>query len=1317
MGFLDNFFKTKVTNPVLISAMEAYASNASEENTVDLWQKLMKSKVLLATTEEGRSNFGKIKQIRDAISLPFTTQNSDKGEIQFAVFTDNEALEKFSDSTACVALNGDQVLILAAGKGINALLLNPGSSSHLELRCWQHTVFVDKASDTGKLHALATKFTRAGLNNDAEGVLKAAISVAQKDPGPQHPVTAELNLELARSMRTQGKLTEAEWVYRRALSIYEISGSHDLDVAGTSEALATLYIENKKAGMATPLLTRALEIYENVPGGKPDCIGRILCQLAEIKLDEKNGTEAEQYYKRAALTLEEKNHPDFAAVVNKLGALCEIEQRPKDALANYLRTLSVAENMKRMRPLDIATAAHRAGAIHTAAKQFSEAEPLMNRAMEIYQKEGSTSNLAAIGALFNELAEAKAQAETDRLAEADQQASRPRYGVPGKKPSDLPLLDMSSMKNQPRATYASISPTEEKVKEPLDSEAEALQRMRAFLDNVDQPESRNVNEDLSVEGGAEAHNEVEPVNRDFESPVHSDFESPVRSDFESPPHSDFESPVRSDFESPPHSDFESPVHRDFEPPVGADLETAASSDFEHRTESDFGTKDLFDLEGQVHNDDIAAVLNTSAEAVTHTDLEGLFHETGEQPELGAILDVDAPPKAQTESAESSLLSLLEETLVDDSVGVDELFASTKRNAADAAAAAAAATDVGELIASSKRNAAAAAAACTAADSLSTAIPVVQEIAPSPGADRKIFEKPVDADISAVFNSSMIGPITRDGRYDKPLADRSTAEPPAEAAVPDVSEQKKKNLFDASVAGEISYIFNKSILNEIDKTERYDKPISERIKPFVEEVEAAATKAQESADESSAVFDDADLENSLTDAFKNLLAEPGKSPGADRFDIPISERVKSPPPAADRFDIPISERIKSPPPPPAPVVSREPVPAPAPAPAEQTAEESLFSDTELDDSLTDAFNKLLADPKVGADRFDTPISERVKSAPVNEAKAEQPAVPVVEPVLDQAAENALFSDDELDHSLNDAFNSLLGENKVGTGDRFDVPIAERMKSAPVNERFDTPIAERKKAAPEPQAILEPESVDSENLEGSLNDAFANIFSESKTADDRFDKPIAERNLAPNTVAAQNSATEAEPIPVVKIEESDLAAAKTPEELIRLLELALKADPDNGDLWLRKGTALVQQQKLDEAIKVFDKVTTMCPNDIKAWYCKGSSLHLKNCFEDALYCFNHVLNLDKDNNKAMLRKAECLLKLGRSDQGMAIYDRLLIVQPKFIAGWSSKARALLQQRKLDEALACYEQVLAIDPNNEDATRARNLIATKMGVTAAN
>ncbi len=219
--------------------------------------------------------------------------------------------------------------------------------------------------------------------------------------------------------------------------------------------------------------------------------------------------------------------------------------------------------------------------------------------------------------------------------------------------------------------------------------------------------------------------------------------------------------------------------------------------------------------------------------------------------------------------------------------------------------------------------------------------------------------------------------------------------------------------------------------------------------------------------------------------------PAASPTGDRWDVPIQERMQpqaqpSPAPAApaaDRWDIPIQDRMKG-------GGGPEPQQA-APAPSSSSGGLPV-------DSIMNRLSNILSDsgevapaPQAdlqgtapAADRWDMPIQERMQQqaqppAPPAAPTADRWDVPIQERMQQQAQAQAPAA--------------------APAADRFDVPIQERLQqqaqsaAAPAADRFDVPIQERiGQQGAQPPAQAQQSSGIFKNLDDSAMDK---LFSEN------------------------------------------------------------------------------------------------------------------------------------------------------------------------------------------------------------------------------
>src|SRR5262249_37292621 len=88
-------------------------------------------------------------------------------------------------------------------------------------------------SNLGELHR------RQGKTTDAEGEFRRALALVEKPRGPDDPQVARVLNNLGALLATQGKLADAEALFRRALTIREKAAEpNDLDIAASLDNLA-----------------------------------------------------------------------------------------------------------------------------------------------------------------------------------------------------------------------------------------------------------------------------------------------------------------------------------------------------------------------------------------------------------------------------------------------------------------------------------------------------------------------------------------------------------------------------------------------------------------------------------------------------------------------------------------------------------------------------------------------------------------------------------------------------------------------------------------------------------------------------------------------------------------------------------------------------------------------------------------------------------------------------------------------------------------------------------------------------------------------
>ncbi|HSR81517.1 MAG TPA: CHAT domain-containing tetratricopeptide repeat protein, partial [Hyphomicrobiaceae bacterium] len=205
--------------------------------------------------------------------------------------------------------------------------------------------------------------------------------------GSEHPLVATRLNNLALLLEHTNRVSEAEPLMRRALTVDEKShGPDHSDVARDLNNLAQLLRTANRLAEAEPLMRRALDIDEKAFGPKHPNVAIDLNNLAGVLKATNRLTEAEALYRRALAINEESfgaEHPSVAITMSNLGDVLKATHRLAEAEAFYRRSLLINEKSYGSEHPHVAVALNNLALALLAADRFAEAEPLFRRALTI----------------------------------------------------------------------------------------------------------------------------------------------------------------------------------------------------------------------------------------------------------------------------------------------------------------------------------------------------------------------------------------------------------------------------------------------------------------------------------------------------------------------------------------------------------------------------------------------------------------------------------------------------------------------------------------------------------------------------------------------------------------------------------------------------------------------------------------------------------------------------------------------------------------------------------------------------------------------
>jgi len=250
---------------------------------------------------------------------------SDSEDIGFSLETLAALLAQKLSSTDILIKNRDSFVAIAK-KG----------PTRIEAIDEEELLEMEGLSTTTESINLARQYATQGKYTEAESLYQRALAASQKTLGPNHPNIAIILNNLARLSYTQGKYAEAVPLYQRALAIIEKAlGPEDPSTAQSLNNLAGLYRDQGNYEQALSLFQRALAIREKQLGPEDPSTAASLNNLALLYLAQGNYEQALSLLQRA-LAIQKKalgsEAPSTTQSLNNLALLYRAQGNYEQAL-------------------------------------------------------------------------------------------------------------------------------------------------------------------------------------------------------------------------------------------------------------------------------------------------------------------------------------------------------------------------------------------------------------------------------------------------------------------------------------------------------------------------------------------------------------------------------------------------------------------------------------------------------------------------------------------------------------------------------------------------------------------------------------------------------------------------------------------------------------------------------------------------------------------------------------------------------------------------------------------------------------------------
>lgn len=170
----------------------------------------------------------------------------------------------------------------------------------------------------------------------------------------------------------------------------------------------------------------------------------------------------------------------------------------------------------------------------------------------------------------------------------------------------------------------------------------------------------------------------------------------------------------------------------------------------------------------------------------------------------------------------------------------------------------------------------------------------------------------------------------------------------------------------------------------------------------------------------------------------------------------------------------------------------------------------------------------------------------------------------------------------------------------------------------------------------------------------------------------------------------------------------------DEAISAYDEALKVEPENTTILIRKASDLNVVGRVNESLETYQKALGILDQELKenrsdaeAWQKKAGILRSLNrqnessqAYEKALEAYGGGLEKNPDDADAWLRKAKVLHILGRWDEALGAYDNATNVSPEDYEAWWEKGQFFSSTGDINESMKAYDRAIELIPANNTA-----------------
>ncbi|AFZ59994.1 tetratricopeptide repeat protein [Anabaena cylindrica FACHB-243] len=142
---------------------------------------------------------------------------------------------------------------------------------------------------------------------------------------------------------------------------------------------------------------------------------------------------------------------------------------------------------------------------------------------------------------------------------------------------------------------------------------------------------------------------------------------------------------------------------------------------------------------------------------------------------------------------------------------------------------------------------------------------------------------------------------------------------------------------------------------------------------------------------------------------------------------------------------------------------------------------------------------------------------------------------------------------------------------------------------------------------------------------------------------------------------------------------------------------KVNTNNATELYKQGNTLLQLQKYEDALAVYEKAANIKPNYFQAWYGQGKALFKLQKYQESLLAYDKAIQLQPNYLEAWTDRGFVLSHLQRYSEAIFAFDKGLQIKEDYPALWDAKGDAFKNLKQYDNAIKSYNQAIELQPDN--------------------